>query len=66
MAERYPIHNFNGAYLKTVEAGAGSFPASRIQKGLVLGFENRDLSEEDVGFGLPVLNIGSESVFPGS
>jgi hypothetical protein len=46
MAERYPIHNFNGAYLKTVEAGTGFFPASRIQKGLVLGQGNRDLSEE--------------------
>ena len=66
MAERYPIHNFNGAYLKTVEAGTGSFPASRIQKGLVLGLGNRDLSEEGVGFGLPVLKIGSEPVFPGS
>jgi hypothetical protein len=66
MAERYPIRNFNGAYLKTVEAGKGSFPASRIQKGLVLGLGNRDLSEEGVGFGLPVLKIGSEPVFPGS
>ena len=66
MAERYPIHNFNGAYLKTVEAGTGSFPASRIQKGLVLGLGNRDLSEEGVGFGLPVFKIGSEPVFPGS
>jgi hypothetical protein len=66
MAKRYPIHNFNGAYLKTVEAGTGTFPASRIQKGLVLGLGNRDLSEEGVGFGLPVLKIGSEPVFPGS
>lgn len=66
MAERYPIHNFDGAYLKIVEAGTGSFPASRIQKGLVLGLGNRDLSEEGVGFGLPVFKIGSEPVFPGS
>jgi hypothetical protein len=66
MAERYPIRNFNGAYLKIVEAGTGSFPASRIQKGLVLGLGNRDLSEEGVGFGLPVLKIGSKPVFPGS
>jgi len=66
MAERYPVPNFNGAYLKTEEAGTGCFPASRIQKGLVLGLGNRDLSEEGVGFGLPVLKIGSEPVFPGS
>jgi hypothetical protein len=66
MVERYPIPNFNDAYLKTVEAGTGSFPASRIQKGLVLGLGNRDLSEEGVGFGLPVLKISSHVVFPGS
>jgi len=64
--QRYSIHNFKDAYLMAVEAGTGSFPASRIQKGLVLGLGNRDLSEEGVGFGLPVLKIGSEPLFPGS
>jgi hypothetical protein len=64
--QKYPIHNIEDAYLTTVEAGTGSFPASRIQKGLVLGLGNRDLSEEGVGFGLPVLKIGSQPLFPGS
>lgn len=66
MEERYLIPKFCNACLKTVQAGTGSFPASRIQKGLVLGLGNRDLSEEGVGFGVPVFKIGSQPVFPGS
>jgi hypothetical protein len=62
----YPIPTIRDAYLKTLDAGIGSFPASRIQKGLVLGLGNRDLSEEGVGFGLPVIKVGLQTVFPGS
>lgn len=42
------------------------YPTSRIQKGLVLLCEGQDLSEEGVGFGVPVFKIGGEAVFPGS
>lgn len=42
------------------------YPTSRIQKGLVLLCEGQDLSEEGVGFGVPVFKIGREAVFPGS
>ena len=51
MIERYPLLSIHDAYLKTLDAGTGRFPTSRIQKGLVLGLGNRDLSEEGVGFG---------------
>ncbi|MCZ7379981.1 MAG: hypothetical protein O8C64_00175 [Candidatus Methanoperedens sp.] len=42
------------------------YPASRIQKGLVLVLENRDLSEEGIGFAVPVIKFGHESIFPGN
>ena len=66
MVQRYPLHAFHDIYLKTLDAGTGGFPASRIQKGLVLELGDRDLSEEGVGFGLPVLKLGLQPVFPGS
>jgi hypothetical protein len=66
MIERYPIPAIHDAYLKTLDTGTGCFPTSRIQKGLVLELRNRDLSEEGVGFGLPVLKLGLQPVFPGS
>ncbi len=46
--------------------GAGNYPSSRIQKGPVLIYRNKDLSEEGVGFGVPVLKFGHEAIFPGS
>ena len=66
MVQRYPLLAFHDTYLKTLDAGTGCFPASRIQKGLVLELGDRDLSEEGVGFGLPVLKLGLQPVFPGS
>ncbi len=42
-----------------------SYPTSRIQKGLVLSYENEDLSEEAVGFGVPILKRGLQTIFPG-
>jgi hypothetical protein len=66
MIERYPLPVIHGAYLKTLDHGTGCFPTSRIQKGLVLEMEDRDLSEEGVGFGLPVLKLGLQPIFPGS
>ena len=66
MIERYPLPAIHDAYLKTLNAGTGGFPTSRIQKGLILELGNRDVSEEGVGFGLPVLKLGLQPVFPGS
>ncbi len=41
------------------------FPTGRLQKGLVLALRGRDLAEEGVGFGVPVLKRGTQTVFPG-
>jgi hypothetical protein len=42
-----------------------SYPTARIQKGLVLLSEGQDLSEEAVGFGVPILKRGLQTIFPG-
>lgn len=68
MLERFPLPAFEGVYIGTMDAGCGcgSFPSSRIQKGLILDRLDRDLSEEGVGFGMPALKFGTESIFPSS
>jgi len=48
------------------EIEQGDYPSCRIQKGLVLVHENRDLSEEGIGFAVPVLKFGHETIFPGN
>lgn len=60
---RIPI---SGEISLLIGSGAGDYPSSRIQKGPVLIYKNKDLSEEGVGFGVPVLKFGHEAVFPGS
>lgn len=42
------------------------YPSCRIQKGLILIHGNKDLSEEGVGFGVPVLKFGQKTIFPGN
>lgn len=50
----------------TVEPYASGYSTSRIQKGLILGCEDRDLSEEGIGFGAPVFKFEEGAIFPGS
>jgi hypothetical protein len=40
------------------------FPSAIIQKGIVLLYEGQDLSEEAVGFGVPILMRGMQTIFP--
>ena len=47
-------------------AGGPAYPTRRLQRGLVLFDDGRDLSEEGVGFGVPVLKRGLQTVFPGA
>jgi hypothetical protein len=42
-----------------------SYPTGKIQKGLVLYYDGQDLSEEAVGFGVPILKRGLQTIFPG-
>ncbi len=43
---------------------ASAYPTARIQKGLVLLCDGQDLSEEAVGFGVPIVKCGLQSIFP--
>jgi hypothetical protein len=44
---------------------AGDFPTSGLQKGLILLRKGATLAEEAVGFGVPVLKRGLQTIFPG-
>ncbi len=66
MSEIIPLGLFRDAYLMTVDPSAPGYPTSKIQKGLVVGCKDRNLSEEGIGFGAPVFKFGEEAIFPGS
>jgi hypothetical protein len=58
---------FDGLSLFTdPSTGAGRYPTTRLQKGLLLADGGRSLAEEGVGFGVPILKRGAVTVFPGS
>jgi hypothetical protein len=42
-----------------------TYPTGRIQKGLLLVVDGQDLSEEAVGFGVPIIKRGLYTIFPG-
>lgn len=47
------------------QAVEGGYPC-KLQKGLLLACGEKDLSEEGTGFGVPVLKLGHEAIFPGN
>jgi hypothetical protein len=60
---------FQGLSLKindTFPPGRNGYPTARLQKGLILLDQGRELAEEAVGFGVPVLQRGLQTIFPGA
>lgn len=54
------------ALLITDEAsGVGDYPTRWLRKGLLLAADGRLLAEEGVGFGVPLLKRGVQTIFPG-
>ena len=44
---------------------ADGYPIARLPKGLLLRRDGDDLVEEGVGFGVPILKRGAQTIFPG-
>ena len=44
----------------------GRYPTASMRKGLRLRCDGRDLAEEGVGFGVPILKRGVQTIFPGT
>lgn len=57
----------DGLSLKVAErsGGANGYPTGRLQKGLLLLDGREELAEEGVGFGVPILKRGLQTIFPG-
>jgi len=56
----------DGLTLKIADQPTGTdYPTARLQKGLLLLDEGRDLAGEGVGFGVPILKRGALTIFPG-
>jgi hypothetical protein len=51
---------------RVAEEGQLHYPTDRLQKGLLLYRGDKELSGEGVGFGVPILKFGFETVFAGS
>jgi hypothetical protein len=54
-----------GLHISSETPIADGFPTGRIQKGWLLSCDGQDLSEEAVGFGLPIIKRGLQTIFPG-
>jgi len=58
---------FDGLSLKVADQSgdADGYPTRRLQRGLLLLDRRQELAEEGVGFGVPILKRGVQTIFPG-
>ena len=58
----------SGVFVKftTGSTGGKGYPTAGLQKGFLLVHDAQDLVEEGVGFGVPILKRGIQTIFPGS
>lgn len=65
---RPDIPMFQGLSLKIedIPSGRSDYATSRLQKGFLLLDRGQSLAEEAVGFGVPVLKRGLQTIFPGN
>ena len=59
------FHGFSLRISDTLDDGK-AYPTGRLQKGFLLLDQGQSLAEEAVGFGVPVLKRGLQTIFPGS
>lgn len=65
MAITFPFFQDISIRLKPVLTNGKGYPSSQLQKGLILISNNQELVEEGVGFGVPVLKHGLDTIFAG-
>jgi hypothetical protein len=60
-----PLKDGMGLQICSRSIGDTAYPTSAMQRGLALYCDGQDLSEEAVGFGVPILKRGLQAIFPG-
>jgi hypothetical protein len=61
---RIPLFDGFALTIGDVAGALGEYPTSALQKGLILSHGGLNLTEEAVGFGVPVLKRGLQTIFP--
>ena len=60
-----PISSNIALRIENRSKGGRDYPSSRLQKGFVLEYDGQELVDEAVGFGVPVLKLGHNTIFAG-
>ncbi len=60
-----PLRDGIGLKISSARSLSNGYATAQIQKGWLLSCDGQDLSEEAVGFGVPVLKRGLQTIFPG-